>query len=90
MVRHKREFASSKISGEMFHAPDCSLHFKQKRGIIALVFLQFSACICNDAMFAFLVHLCEDGSEAARLLVVAEAGVDNEGIGPVSSRVVDN
>ncbi len=41
-------------------------------------------------MFAFLVDLCEDGSEAARLLVVAEDGVDNEGIGPVSSGVVNN
>ncbi len=74
----------------MFHAPDGSLHFKQKRGVIAFVFLQFSACIGNDAMFAFLVDLCEDGAEAAGLFVVAEAGVDNEGIGPVSPGVVDN
>ncbi len=81
---------SSEISSEMFHAPNGGLHLKQKRGVIALVFLQFSACICNDAMFAFLVDLCEDGSEAARLFVIAEAGVDNEGVGPVSSGVVDN
>ncbi len=41
-------------------------------------------------MFAFLVDLREDGTEATRLFVIAEAGVDDEGIGPVSSGVVDN
>ncbi len=74
----------------MLHAPDGSLHFKKKRGVIAFVFLQFSACIGNDAMFAILVDLCEDGTEATRLFIVAEAGVNNEGIGPISSGVVDN
>jgi hypothetical protein len=90
VVRHKGEFASSEVSGEMLHAPDGSLHFKKKRGVIALMFLQLSACISNDTMFAVLVDLREDGSEATRLFVIAEAGVDDEGIGPVSSGVVDN
>jgi len=90
VVRYKREFASSEVSGEMLHAPDGSLHFKKKRGVIAFVFLQFSACIGNDAMFALLIDLREDGTEATRLFVVAEAGVDDEGIGPVSSGVVNN
>ncbi len=90
MVRHEREFAASEISGKMLHAPDGGLHFKKKWGVIAFVFLQFLACIGNDAMFACLVDLREDGTEATRLFVVAEAGVDDEGIGPVSSGVVDN
>ena len=61
----------------MVHAPDGSLHFEQKWGIIAFVLLQFSACICNDAVFAFWVDLREDGTEAALLFVVAEAGINN-------------
>ncbi len=61
----------------MVHAPDGSLHFEQKGGIIAFVLLQFSACVSNDAMFAVRVDLREDGTKAAWLFVVAEAGVDN-------------
>jgi hypothetical protein len=52
--------------------------------------LQFSACICNDTVFALWVDLREDGTEAARRFVVAEAGVDNEGIGPIVSGVVND
>ena len=90
MVRDERKFAAAEVGRKMFHAPDSSLHFEQERGVIAFMFLQFSAGIGNDAMFAILVDLCEDGTEATRLFVVAEAGVDNEGIGPVLSGVVDN
>ncbi len=77
MVRHKREFAAAEVSGEMFYAPDGSLHLEQKRGVIAFVFLQFSAGIGNYAMFTVLVDLHQDSSEAARLFVNAEAGIDN-------------
>ncbi len=74
----------------MLHAPDGSLHFEKKQGVIAFVFLNFSARVGNDAMFAVLVDLRKDGAEATRLFIVAEAGVDDKGIGPVSSGVVDD
>jgi hypothetical protein len=77
VVCHKRKFSAAEVSGEMFHAPNGSLHFEQKRGVIAFVFLQFSAGTGNYAMFAVLVDLLQDSSEAARLFVVAKAGVDN-------------
>ncbi len=41
-------------------------------------------------MLAIRINLCEDGTEATRFFVVSEAGVDNECVGPVTSRVVDN
>jgi hypothetical protein len=41
------------------------------------VFLQLSACICNDAMLTLLVDLCKNGPKAPWFLVVAEAGIDN-------------
>jgi hypothetical protein len=59
----------------MIHAPNGGLHFKQKGCVFAFVFLQLSACICNDAMFAIWVNLSKDGSEAPWLFVIAEAGV---------------
>ena len=57
VVRHKRKFAAAEIGRKMFHAPDSSLHFEQKRGVIAFVFLQFSAGIGNYAMFAAWINL---------------------------------
>ena len=83
MVRDERKFAAAEISCKMFHAPDSSLHFEQERRVIAFVFLQLSAGIGNYTMFAVWVNLGQDSSEAARLFVVAEAGVNNEGIGSV-------
>ncbi len=52
--------------------------------------LQLSAGNGDDAMLAIRVDLSEDGSEATWLLVVSEAGVHNEGTGPVAPRVVNN
>ncbi len=77
MVRKKGDFLSSKVCGEMVHAPDGCLHFKEKWGVIAFMLLQFSACISNDTMFAIGVDLREDCAEAAGLFVVAKASIDN-------------
>jgi hypothetical protein len=52
--------------------------------------LQLSAGVGDDAMLAIRVDLSEDGPKATWLFVVPEAGIHNEGIGPVASRVVDN
>jgi hypothetical protein len=41
-------------------------------------------------MLAIRVDLSEDGAEANWLFVVSEAGIHNEGIGPVAPRVVDD
>jgi hypothetical protein len=41
-------------------------------------------------VLAIRVGLCEDGTEATRLFVVSEAGVDDECVGPVTSRVIDD
>ncbi len=68
VVRHEREFAATEIGRKMFHAPDGSLHLKQERGVIAFVFLQFSACIGNYAMFAVRVNLGQNSFEAAGFL----------------------
>ena len=77
VVRHKRKFAAAEIGRKMFHAPDSGLHLEQERGVIAFMFLQFSAGIGNYAMFAAWINLGQNSSEAARLFVVAETGVDN-------------
>ncbi len=90
MVCDERKFAAAEICCEMFHAPDSSLHFEQERSIVAFVFLQLSAGIGDYTMLAIGINLCEDSSEAARLFVIAEAGVNNEGIGPVFSGVIDD
>ena len=74
----------------MVHAPNCRLHFKQKGCVVAFVFLQLSAGISDDTMLTFLVDLRKNGSKAPWLFVVAEAGIDNEGIGPVSSWVIND
>ncbi len=90
MVCDERKFSSSEISGKMVHAPNCRLHFEQKGCVVAFVFLQLSAGIGNYTMFAIWINLGEDSSEAARLFVVAEAGIHDEGIGPVFSGVIDD
>ncbi len=53
------------------------------------MFLQLPAGVSDDAMLTFLVNLRKNGPKAPWLFVVAEAGIDNEGIGPVSSWVVN-
>jgi hypothetical protein len=54
------------------------------------VLLQLSAGICNDAMLTIWVNLCEDGTEATGLFVVSEAGVNDECVGSIAPRVVNN
>ena len=90
MVRDERKFAAAEVSRKMFHAPDSSLHLEQERGVVAFVFLQLSAGVGNYTMFAVWVNLCQDSSEAARLFVVAEAGVNDEGIRTAFPGVIDN
>ena len=51
VVRHERKFAAVDVGRKMFHAPDSSLHLKQERGVIAFMFLQFSAGIGNVRRF---------------------------------------
>ncbi len=41
-------------------------------------------------MLAIWVDLCKNGPKAPQFFVIAEAGDNNEGVGPVSSWVVDN
>ncbi len=74
----------------MVHAPNCRLHFKQKGCVVAFVFLQFSAGISDNTMLTFLVNLRKNCPKAPWLFVVAEAGIDNKGIGPVSSGVIND
>ena len=90
MVRDEREFAAAEISCKMFHAPDSSLHLEQERCVVAFVLLQLSAGVGNHTMFAVLVNLRQDSSEASWLFVIAEAGVDNEGIGTVFAGIIDD
>jgi hypothetical protein len=74
----------------MVHAPDGSLHFKQKRCVVAFVFLQLSASICNNSVLAIWVNLSEDGPQAPWLLVMSQAGIGDDSIGPVPLGVVDD
>ncbi len=90
MVSDEHKFTASEVSREVVNTPNGSLHFKQKRSVVAFVFLQLSAGICNDAVLAIRVDLGEDGAEATRLFVVSEAGVDDECVRPVTSRVIDD
>ncbi len=39
-------------------------------------------------MLAISIDLCEDGPKAPWLFVIAQAGVDDEGKGPVASQIV--
>ncbi len=77
MVSDERKFLASEVSCEVIHTPNGSLHFQQKRRVVAFMFLQLSAGICDHAMLTIWVNLCEDGTEATGLFVVSEAGVDN-------------
>jgi hypothetical protein len=52
--------------------------------------LHLSSSICNVAMLAIWVNLCEDGPEAPRLFVIPQGGINNEGVGAVCFGVVDN
>ena len=79
VVRDERKFSSTEISGKMVHAPNCRLHFEQKGCVVAFVFLQFSAGISDDTMLTFLIDLRKNGPKAPGLLVIAEAGIDDEG-----------
>ncbi len=90
MVCDEHKFSSSEVGGKMVHAPNGSLHLKQKRCVVAFVLLHISACICDDTMFTFVIDLCKNGPKAPWFSVVAEAGVDDQGIGPVSSRVIND
>ncbi len=74
----------------MVHTPNGSLHLEQKRGVVALVFLQLSAGVSDNTMLPFLIDLRKNGPKVPGLFVVAKAGIDDEGIGPVSSWVIDD
>ena len=39
VIRKKCEVPTSKVGMEMFHAPDCGLHFNKKGGVILFMFL---------------------------------------------------
>jgi hypothetical protein len=74
----------------MVPTPNCCLHFQQKGGIVLFVLLEFSACVSADTVFSRFVYLRQDGPEAAGVGVISERGVDDEGVRPVSMRIVDN
>ncbi len=50
VIHHKRKFSAAEIGRKMFHAPDSRLHLEQERGVIAFMFLQFSAGIGNGTV----------------------------------------
>ncbi len=77
VVSDERKFSSTQVGAKMVHAPDGSLHFEQKRRVVAFVFLQLPACICDDTMFTFLIDLGKNGPKAPRFFVIAEAGIHN-------------
>jgi hypothetical protein len=54
------------------------------------VLLKLSAGIRDDTMFSRFVYLRQDGTEAAGVGVVSERGIDDEGVRPVSTRIVNN
>jgi hypothetical protein len=66
------------------------LHFQQKGSIVLLMLLQLPAGISDDTVFSGLVDLRQDGAEPAGVGGVSEGGVDDEGVRPVVTRVVNN
>ncbi len=78
------------VCRKMVHTPNCCLHFQQKGSIVLFVLLKLSASISDDTMFSGFVYLRQDGAEAAGVGVVSEGGVDDEGVRPVATRVVNN
>ncbi len=74
----------------MFNVPSAGNEFKQKQCVMFFMFGKRSASIGNDVEFAFVVGLTKDGAEATLILVVAGSRVDDEGVGPILSRIVNN
>ncbi len=74
----------------MFHIPNGRLHLQEEGSVVALMFLKLATGVGDNAMFSIFVDLGKDGSQTTRFLVVAEAGIGNEGIGSISVRVVDD
>ena len=82
------EVTSSEIRAEMIHSPDSGLHFQEEGGVIFLMSLQFSTGIRNDAEFALFIGLGKNGPKSSRIFVVAEGGVYDERVGPISSWII--
>jgi len=51
VVHSVGKFSSLEVGAEIILAPDGCLHFKQKRHVVAFIFLQLSAGVCNNAMY---------------------------------------
>ena len=77
VVGEQGEVAAPQVRGEVIHGPDGSLHFKQKRGVVLLVFLQLSTGIGNDAVLTVGFDRGEDGGEASRSSVVPKSGISD-------------
>ena len=60
---------------------------RRNGGIISFILLQLAACISNDAMFAFLINLHQDGPQPPWLLVNSKAGISDDCIRLVLSWV---
>ncbi len=54
------------------------------------MFLKLATGVGNDTMFALLVELHQDCTQAPRFFVISETGNDNEHIGTIFLGVVDN
>jgi hypothetical protein len=80
-------FLIAEIGGEMVHTSDGSLHFQEEWCVVALMLLQLSAGVGDNAVLTIRVDLGDDSHESPGLFVITQAGVDNEGVGPVAVQV---
>jgi hypothetical protein len=90
VVGDERKFATLDICEKMVCTPNSRLHFEEKWGVVAFMFLKPAACIGNDAVLAIRVDLGKDGPKAPGFFVITQTGIDDEGIGPVAARLVDD
>jgi hypothetical protein len=74
----------------MLHTPNCSLHLQEETGVVVFMFLELPTGVHNDAVLPMLVQLRQYRSQAAWLLLISQAGVGYEGIGAISSGVVND
>jgi hypothetical protein len=82
-----KKFLIAEIGGEMVHTLDGSLHFQEEWCVVALMLLQLLAGVGDNAVLTIRVDLGEDSQEYPGLFVITQAGIDNEGIGPVAAQV---
>ena len=72
------------------HTPNRCSHFQKERRIILFVFDQLSRTVTDDSETIVFVDLGQNGAQTPFQFVGTGGGVDDQGVSPVTPRVVDD